>query len=95
MIGTAQADVPTVVDFAACNQEAQERHQTRSSSPNSKDQTGAEAARRAGGGAAVVPGSAGSVAPSPDPQLNGMDGEGAKDATYRAAYRVCMRKRGF
>jgi hypothetical protein len=31
---------------------------------------------------------AGSIAPSPDLQLNGMNGESAQDATYRTAYRV-------
>ena len=31
---------------------------------------------------------------SPDPQIHGMDAEGARDPAYRAAYRVCMRKRG-
>ena len=41
------------------------------------------------------PGVAAHVTQSPDPQIHGMDGEGAKDATYRAAYRVCMRQKGF
>jgi hypothetical protein len=40
-------------------------------------------------------GGAGQVTHSPDLQIHGMDGEGAKDAAYRAAYRVCMRRDGF
>jgi hypothetical protein len=30
-----------------------------------------------------------------DPQLDGIDTEGAKDPAYQAAYRTCMRKSGF
>jgi hypothetical protein len=32
---------------------------------------------------------------SSDPQIHGMSAEGAKDATYQAAYRSCMRRKGF
>jgi hypothetical protein len=32
---------------------------------------------------------------SPDPQIHGMEAEGAKDATFQAAYRSCMRRKGF
>ena len=32
---------------------------------------------------------------SSDPQIHGMSGEGAKDAAYQAAYRSCMRRKGF
>ena len=32
---------------------------------------------------------------SPDPQIHGMETEGAKSATYQAAYRSCMRRKGF
>jgi hypothetical protein len=89
------ADVPTIVDMTACNQEAREESRGRSASPNSKDQVDAEAARRQRAGTAAIPVAAGAVTQSEDPQINGMDAHGAIDAGYRAAYRVCMRKRGF
>ncbi|PYN26930.1 MAG: hypothetical protein DMD76_09020 [Candidatus Rokuibacteriota bacterium] len=89
------ADVPTIADMTACNQEAREESRDRSASPNSKDQVDAEAARRQRAGTAAIPGAAGAVTQSEDPQIHGMDAHGATDAAYRAAYRVCMRKKGF
>src|SRR3989449_3876971 len=35
------------------------------------------------------------VIESSDPQIHGMKAAGAKDATYQAAYRSCMRRKGF
>jgi hypothetical protein len=35
------------------------------------------------------------VIESPDPQIHGMDAEGAKNPAYQAAYRSCMRRKGF
>jgi hypothetical protein len=35
------------------------------------------------------------VIESPDPQLHGMEAEGAQNAAYQAAYRSCMRRKGF
>ena len=93
--GIADADVPTAGDIVACNQGARERFPGGSISPTSKDEAEAEAARGARAGAAALPGGTGHVTQSADPQIHGMDGEGAKDAAYRAAYRVCMRKKGF
>lgn len=93
--GIAHADVPTVGDMTACNQEARVGSRDRSASPTSKDQVDAEAARRARNGAPVSPGATEAVTQSEDPQIHGMDVQGATDAAYRAAYRVCMRRRGF
>ena len=89
------ADVPTIADMTRCNQEAREESRDRSASPNSKDQVDAEAARRQRADTPVIPAAAGAVTQSEDPQIHGMDAHGATDAKYRAAYRVCMRKRGF
>ncbi|HEV8584521.1 MAG TPA: hypothetical protein VGT02_06085 [Methylomirabilota bacterium] len=87
----AQAQVPKTADIAACNQEAQEAvskgPSSRDASPNTKDQSRAATARR---------GDAPAASPSlADPQLEGMDTEGAKDPVYQAVYRTCMRKGGF
>jgi hypothetical protein len=94
--GVAQADVPKSEDIAACNREAQEAVGAGSASskrvtPNTKDASRATQARR--GEAATD--RAGSAARHDDPQLDGMDAEGAKDPIYQAAYRTCMRKSGF
>jgi hypothetical protein len=89
------ADVPTTADMTACNQEARHEARDHSASPTSKDQADAEAARRQRAGTAAIPGAAGAATQSEDPQIHGMDAQGATDAAYRAAYRVCMRKRGF
>jgi hypothetical protein len=93
--GIAGADVPTAGDIAACNQEAREGVRGRTASPTSKDEAGADAARTAGAETAEGRGATAAVTQSSDPQIHGMDGEGAKDAAYRAAYRVCMRRNGF
>lgn len=90
------ADVPTIADMTACNQEAREGSRDRSASPISKDQVDAEAARRGRVGTPILSGAGGAaVTQSEDPQIHGMDADGATDAAYRAAYRVCMRRRGF
>lgn len=94
--GAAYGDVPTAKDFAACNTEAREAVKAGSASPktaapNTKDVSTAAEARR---GQAPTDG-AGKIADSPNPQLDGMDAQGAKDPGYQAAYRTCMRKAGF
>lgn len=89
------ADVPTTADMTACNQEARQESRDHSASPTLKDQADAEAARRQHAGTTTIPGAAGAVTQSEDPQIHGMDAHGATDAAYRAAYRVCMRKKGF
>ena len=93
--GIAQADVPTLEDIAACNREAREGFRNRSVSPTSKDEAGAETARQARGGTVTLPDATGDITQSADPQIHGRDGEGARNAAYRAAYRVCMRRKGF
>lgn len=78
--------LPIAGDFASCNAEAVDAVSARSSSapvPNTKDNERAAATRR------------GEAPPSADSQLTGMDLEGAGDPAYQAAYRTCMRRRGF
>jgi hypothetical protein len=92
---TGRADVPSAVDMATCNEEAREGARDRSASPTSKDRVDAEAARRGREGTTIQSGETKAITQSEDPQIHGMDAQGATDAAYRAAYRVCMRKRGF
>jgi len=88
--------VPKAENIAACNAEAHHAVNAGMSSgdsprPIAKDHSRAAEARdtketrqAAGGGAK-----------SDNPQLSGMNTEGAKDPAYQAAYRTCMRKAGF
>lgn len=94
-VGSAAAQVPSVGHIAVCNQEAREGLRGRTAFPTQKDEAGAHHARNARPGTGQRPDVTGHVTRSPDPQIAGMDAEGAKDAAYRAAYRVCMRKTGF
>ena len=78
--------VPIVADFASCNAEAVDAVSflgSRAPLPITKDLERAEAARR------------GDATASDDAQLSGMDPERARDPAYQAAYRTCMRRRGF
>lgn len=85
---TSPTSVPTAENFAACNAEARDAVKSRSpdsaaASPLMKDRQRADEARRGQGSR------------SDDPQLTGIDPDGAKDPAYQAAYRSCMRKSGF
>jgi hypothetical protein len=93
--GLAGADVPAPGHVATCHQEAREALRGRTAFPTQKDEAGASDARSAQPAPAGPPNATAQIVWSPDPQLSGMNVEGAKDAVYRAAYRVCMRKSGF
>jgi hypothetical protein len=83
-------DVPTLADFAACNAHGRDAG---SAVPTGADHARADRARAvATAGSAVAPAS---VVASADPQIHGMESEGAKDARYQALYRSCMRRKGF
>jgi len=91
----AYADVPTAADMIACNEEARDAVRGRTTSPTAKDEARAEDARKGGRNTTERTDATGTITQSPDPQIEGMDARGAKDAAYRAGYRVCMRKKGF
>ena len=91
---TADGQIPTAVDFAACNDEAPQAAKAGAASPIVGDHLRAGSARAG----TLTPNSidfTGKVIESSDPQIHGMNAEGAKDATYQAAYRSCMRRKGF
>jgi hypothetical protein len=93
---TASAETPIAADLAACNAAARAAVETGTAIPTTKDYMHAEAARR--GRAATVRSvdwGTDVVPYSSDPQLVGMETEGTTDAAYQAAYRTCMRRRGF
>jgi hypothetical protein len=91
---TVDGDVPTTTDFATCNDEAPWTVKAGTTSPTKGDHARADRAR---GGAMTTRSTefTGHVIESPDPQIHGMRAEEAKEATYQAAYRSCMRRRGF
>ncbi|MBI1848219.1 MAG: hypothetical protein HY294_07685 [Candidatus Rokubacteria bacterium] len=90
----AEGEIPTAADFAACNGEAPHVVKAGTASPTTGDHVRADTARD---GAMTVssPDLTGRAIESSDPQIHGMGAEGAKHATYQAAYRSCMRRRGF
>ena len=91
---TAGGEVPTTADLAGCNDEASAAVKAGTASPIMADHARAESARAA----AMTPDSmsvTGKVIESPDPQIHGMEAEGAKHAPYQGAYRSCMRRQGF
>jgi hypothetical protein len=84
----ASGSVPESKDFAACNAEARDALKSGASAPSSaspimKDRERADDAKR------------GDAPRSDDPQLTGIDTDGAKNPAYQAAYRTCMRRSGF
>ena len=85
---TVSAEIPTAADFAACNAEAQSAVGKGTAIPTTKDYMHAEAARKGRTAIKIVPYSS-------DPQVVGMEMDGTMDAAYQAAYRTCMRRRGF
>jgi hypothetical protein len=94
MTRLAHGEVPSSVDFAACNDEAPHAVKAGTVSPTRADHARADRAR---GGAMATSSTdfTGTVIESADPQIHGMAAEGAKNATYQAAYRACMRRKGF
>ena len=92
--GTVDGEVPTAADVAACNTEAPHAVKAGTVSPISGDLVRADRVR----GGTMTTNSTdfpGRVIESSDPQIHGMEAEGAKSATYQAAYRSCMRRKGF
>jgi hypothetical protein len=91
---TVDGEVPTAADFAACNEEAPQAVKAGMASPIMGDHIRADSAR-AGAMTTNSIDFRGKVVESSDPQIHGMAAESAKDATYQAAYRSCMRRKGF
>jgi hypothetical protein len=89
----ADAQVPTAADHAACNGEARQGDKSGAASPTPADRARADRATRAAVGNS--PDFTAKGVESSDPQTHGIEAEGARRATYQAAYRSCMRRRGF
>ena len=85
-------EVPTATDFAACNEQAPQTIRAGTTSPTPRDHLRADSAR---GGITTTNSFTSTIVASPDPQIHGMDAAGAKNPEYQAAYRSCMRRKGF
>ena len=83
--------VPTAADVAACNEGAPQTIKMGSVSPTVEDHARAESVR----GEATTASSTGRGIESSDPQIHGMEADGARSAAFQAAYRSCMRRKGF
>jgi hypothetical protein len=105
-VGVALAANPTQADFDACNKEAQSRQSSPSASPStSGGATGNMSGSTSKDHPAATPGtstpstSAPSTSTSPstsnDVALRGIDASGKSDPAFQAAYRDCMKRRGF
>jgi len=101
---------PTITDFATCNAEAEDRTPSPSALPRDADERAAAPGTRGARASAPPPEGRPGLAGPPreptdqsgtlisgaaNPQLEGMAAARANDPEYRAAYRSCMRRRGF
>ena len=91
---TGREPGPQCIDYAACNREAPQSAKAGTDSPIRGDHVRADR-ERAGAVTTKSTAFTGKAIESSDPQIHGMEAEGAKDATYQAAYRSCMRRKGF
>ena len=96
------AEVPTAADFAACNMKAAEQSASDAASasprtdlPKDATQLPADAKPKAGGRGVLQDQSGSTLSSDKDPQIEGLAADRAKDKAYVAAYRSCMRQRGF
>jgi len=89
----ARADVPKPEDVATCNGEAKEAVRKGSAAPSTPAPTATDERRAADQRRRDAPRAPGAQAS--DPQIEGMDAQGAKNPMYQAAYRTCMRKNGY
>ena len=95
-VSPVHAEVPSAADFAACNAKAAEdvKADAASASPSTalpKDATELPAdARRQ-----PADPTGRTLSSEKDPQIEGLAADRANDKVYVAAYRSCMRQRGF
>jgi len=92
----ALAANPTQADFDACNKMAQSKvsSPSPSASPGSQPRTAAKAQSDPQAAPSDKPASEARVANQAD-QLRGIDSASKDDVGYQAAYRNCMKGRGF
>ena len=100
--GPVFAEVPTATDFAACNMKASEEAAAnnvsatpRTDLPKDATQLPPDAKPKAGAPMSSKDPSGTTLSSDKDPQIEGLAADRANDKVYVAAYRGCMRQRGF
>jgi hypothetical protein len=98
----AHAEVPTAADFAACNKKAAEQSASdavsvspRTDLPKDATQLPADARPKPDAAGVHKDQSGPALSSDKDPQIEGLASDRASDKAYVAAYRSCMRQRGF
>jgi hypothetical protein len=93
----ARAEVPTTEDFAACNMKAAQEAASDAVSASPRTEGAPRAGQLPPDARPKPPAQATGTALSSDkdPQIDGMAAGRATNPAYVAAYRSCMRQRGF
>jgi hypothetical protein len=94
----ALAAVPTVADFAACNMKAAEEAAADRASASPRTESTPQAGKLPPDARPTLQQrdpSGATISSDKNPQVDGMAADRAKDPAYVAAYRSCMRQRGF
>jgi|RhiMetdeSRZDD1v2_1073273.scaffolds.fasta_scaffold317249_3 hypothetical protein len=91
------AQIPTKEDTIHCNEKVKEELETANASPrlDTSDPKRPEPSPEVKRPTAEVQKETAKDQRVADPQLQGIDPEGAKDPAYVAAYKKCMRQSGF
>jgi hypothetical protein len=90
----ADGQIPTGGDFATCNAEALDVVKAGTASPTQGDHVRADRARAIVRTTTSIDFTSTAIQSS-DPQIHGMEAQGARDPRYQAAYRGCMRRKVF
>ena len=98
----AQAEVPTAADFAACNMKAAEESASdgvsaspRTDLPKDATQLPSDVKSKPDHAGVLKDPTGRTLSSDKDPQVEGLAADRAKNKAYVAAYRSCMRQRGF
>jgi hypothetical protein len=92
----AYAEVPTAADFAACNTKAAEDVKADAASASPRAPLPKDATELPSDTRTQPRDPAGrTLSSEKDPQIEGLAADRANDKVYVAAYRACMRQRGF
>jgi hypothetical protein len=100
--GPAFAEVPTAEDFASCNSKAAQEAASnavsaspRSDLPKDATQLPPDVKPKPGAPISSKDPTGTTLSSDKDPQIEGLAADRAHDKAYIAAYRACMRQRGF
>jgi hypothetical protein len=95
-LAPAHAEVPTAADFAACNAKAAQDVKADAASASPRGDLPKDATQLPPDTRTQQSDPTGrTLSSEKDPQIEGLDAARAGDKVYVAAYRGCMRQRGF